>query len=75
MLHFAFILYNPDTFFLFTPLLMIVTSHVKDMIAKAGMRTGGDFPDALAKACEDLCKKAIARAKENKRQTVYACDC
>ncbi len=45
------------------------------MIAKAGMRTGGDYIDALDKCVEEHVKKAVSRAKENKRQTVYACDC
>jgi histone H3/H4 len=54
---------------------MIVQSHVKETLSKMGLRCGGDFCDALAKACEDLVKKAAWRCKENKRQTVYGCDC
>ena len=53
---------------------MIVQSHVKEVLAKMGLRCGGDFCDALAKKCEVLVKDAASRCKENKRQTVYGCD-
>jgi len=59
----------------FSPFTMIVQSHVKEVLSKMGLRCGGDFCDALAKSCEDLVKKAAWRCKENKRQTVYGCDC
>lgn len=52
----------------------VVAARIKEMISKAGMRTGGDAIEALDKAVEDLVKKAVSRAKENKRQTVYSCD-
>jgi histone H3/H4 len=52
-----------------------VATHVKELLAKLNMRCGGDFVEALDKCVEDLVKKAAARAKENKRQTVYGCDC
>ncbi len=45
------------------------------MLSKMDMRCGGDFVDALDKSIEEAVKKAAWRAKENKRQTVYACDC
>lgn len=61
--------------FFFPPHIMIVQSHVKEMLSKMDLRCGGDFCDALAKACEDMVKKAAWRCKENKRQTVYGCDC
>ena len=54
---------------------MVVQSHVKDTLSKMGLRCGGDFCDALSKACEELVKKAAHRCKENKRMTVYGCDC
>ncbi len=54
---------------------MVVQSHVKEVLAKMGLRCGGDFCDALSKACEEMVKKAAWRCKENKRQTVYGCDC
>ena len=64
----------PSIYFL--PLYpMIVQSHVKETLSKMGLRCGGDFCDALAKSCEDIVKKAAWRCKENKRQTVYGCDC
>jgi histone H3/H4 len=61
--------------YLFSPFFMIVQSHVKEVLSKMGLRCGGDFCDALAKECEGLVKKAASRCKENKRQTVYGCDC
>ncbi len=62
-------------FYFFSPIPMIVQSHVKEMLSKMDLRCGGDFCDALAKACEEMVKKAAWRCKENKRQTVYGCDC
>jgi histone H3/H4 len=55
--------------------MSVVAARIKEMVAKAGMRTGGDFVEALDKCLEEMVKKAVHRAKENKRQTVYACDC
>ncbi|MBP9773772.1 MAG: hypothetical protein KBD00_04030 [Candidatus Peribacteraceae bacterium] len=52
-----------------------VTARVKEMLSKMDMRTGGDLTEALDKMVEEALKKAVWRAKENKRQTVYACDC
>lgn len=68
---------NPleSVYLLISPLFMIVQSHVKEVLSKMGLRCGGDFCDALAKECEGLVKKAAMRCKENKRQTVYGCDC
>lgn len=54
---------------------MIVAAHVKEMLSKNNMRCGGDLVEALEKMCDEMIKKAAWRAKENKRQTVYACDC
>ena len=53
----------------------VVTARVKEALSGMDMRTGGDFIEALDKAVEELVKKAAKRSKENKRQTVYACDC
>ena len=61
--------------FLSNPIMTVVAARIKEMLSKMDMRTGGDFLEALDKCVEDLVKKAAARAKENKRQTVYACDC
>ena len=53
----------------------VVATRVKEMLSKMDMRCGGDFVEALDKCIEEAVKKAAWRAKENKRQTVYACDC
>ena len=53
----------------------VVATRVKEMLSKMDMRCGGDFCEALDKIVEEAIKKAAWRAKENKRQTVYACDC
>lgn len=52
-----------------------VAARVKEMLSKNDMRCGGDLVEALDKVMEEILKKAAWRAKENKRQTVYACDC
>ncbi len=57
------------------PMSAVVATRVKEMLSKMDMRCGGDFCDALDKTIEEAVKKAAWRSKENKRQTVYACDC
>lgn len=51
-----------------------VLSAVKDHVAKKGMRTGGDFIDALNDEIADLLDDAVERAKDNGRATVRASD-
>lgn len=53
----------------------VVATRVKEMLSKMNLRCGGDFVEALDKAVEEMVKKAASRCKENKRQTVYGCDC
>jgi histone H3/H4 len=55
--------------------MSVVAARVKEMLSQMDMRCGGDFVEALDKVVSDAVKKAAWRAKENKRQTVYACDC
>ncbi|MFA5799457.1 MAG: hypothetical protein WC840_00685 [Candidatus Peribacteraceae bacterium] len=55
--------------------MSVVAARVKEMLSKMNMRCGGDFIEALDKCVEEKVKKAAWRSKENKRQTVYACDC
>ena len=55
--------------------MSVVAARVKEMLSKHEMRCGGDLVEALDKCVEEMVRKAAWRAKENKRQTVYACDC
>lgn len=55
--------------------MSVVAARVKEMLSKMDMRCGGDFIESLDKVVEEHVKKAAWRAKENKRQTVYGCDC
>ena len=51
--------------------IMVIASKVKEYIANQGMRTSGDFIEALSKALEHKIDKAIRRAKEGRKaQTV-----
>ncbi|MBM4043904.1 MAG: hypothetical protein FJ279_02210 [Planctomycetes bacterium] len=55
--------------------ILVVQSKVKDYIKKKGdCRTSGDAVDALSKAVEKILDAAIARCKDNGRQTVKASD-
>ncbi len=65
----AHLLFPPNT------MSAVVATRVKEMLSKMDLRCGGDFVEALDKAVEDMIKKAAGRCKENKRQTVYGCDC
>lgn len=49
---------------------LVVTSKVKDAVKAGGMNCGGEFPDALSAAVDELIKKAIKRADANGRKTV-----
>lgn len=48
----------------------VVASKVKDAIAKAGLRSAGDLPDAFNEMIAHKIEKAIARAKANGRATI-----
>jgi len=52
--------------------LLVVKAKVKEF-AK-GMNVAGDFAEALNKVVEELIKKAVERAKANKRTTVMPQD-
>lgn len=54
--------------------MLVVQSKVKEYIRSKGMRTGGDFADALSEEVEILIDNAIDRTETNKRQTVMAGD-
>lgn len=52
--------------------LLVVRSKIKD--AAKGMNVAGDFADALSKEVEMLIKRAVERAKANKRSTIQPRD-
>jgi len=52
----------------------VVASKVKDLLKQQGMMCSGDLCDAASKILGDAVTKAAARAKENGRKTVRACD-
>ena len=48
--------------------LLVVRSKIKE--AAKGMNVSGDFAEALSKEVEMLIRKAVERAKANKRGTI-----
>ena len=52
----------------------VVASKVKELLKGTGMMCSGDLTDAASALLEEAVKKAAARAKENGRKTVRACD-
>lgn len=58
----------------FFPMSYVVASKVKELVNKMDMMAAGDLVDGLNAVCEDLLKKAVARAKDNGRKTVRPCD-
>lgn len=55
--------------------ILVVGSKVKAYIASKGLRTSGDAIEAVSLRVNELLDKAIARTKENGRQTVKPYDC
>ena len=49
---------------------LVVVSKVKDYVKGQGLQTSETAVDALSNAVRELLDKAIARAKDNGRQTV-----
>jgi histone H3/H4 len=54
--------------------LMIVRSKVKEYVKAKKYRMGEDAVEAVSGAVKGLLDKAVARAKENRRQTLRAYD-
>ncbi|MBI2343591.1 MAG: hypothetical protein HYV02_04590 [Deltaproteobacteria bacterium] len=52
--------------------ILVVASKVKDYIRSKsdGMNTSATFLDALSKAVQELCEKAIMAARDDGRKTV-----
>ncbi|HNW92155.1 MAG TPA: hypothetical protein PKM88_04510 [bacterium] len=53
---------------------LVVKSKVKEFVNGAEMSCSGEAVEALSGKVADLLTAAIARAKENGRKTVKACD-
>ena len=54
--------------------MLVVGSKVRAVVKKNKMNMSGDFLKALSKEVENLVKKAVARAKANKRKTLRPAD-
>ena len=54
--------------------VLVVASKVKEAIKAEDCNPAGDAVDALSAEVAKMLKKAAARAKENGRKTVRACD-
>ncbi|MEK6958709.1 MAG: hypothetical protein AABW59_01545 [archaeon] len=54
--------------------VLVVASKIKDAIKAEGCNTAGDAVDAISVKVAKMVKDAAARAKENGRKTVRACD-
>lgn len=54
---------------------LVVASKVKGIVKEAGLRTGGDFLDALSSRIAQIVSAAIEKVKaENKKKTLGAED-
>ncbi|MCD6576115.1 MAG: DUF1931 domain-containing protein [Nanoarchaeota archaeon] len=54
--------------------MLVVGSKVRAVVKKNKMNMSGDFLKALSKEVEALVKKAVTRAKANKRKTLRPAD-
>jgi histone H3/H4 len=52
----------------------VYASRVKDLAKKHGLRMSGDAAEALNAQIAEMVKAAAARAKGNKRKTIYPFD-
>lgn len=54
---------------------LVVVSKVKKVVKEAGLRTGGDYIDALSKKIEELVQASIAKVKaDSSKKTLGAED-
>ncbi len=54
--------------------MLVVGSKVRAVVKKSKMNMSGDFLKGLSKEVEAIVKKAVARAKANKRKTLRPTD-
>ena len=57
-----------------TDVVLVVGSKVKDLIKENGCQSSGELVEAVSEKVYDLVDAACARAQENNRKTVRACD-
>ena len=44
---------------------LVVVSKIKKVVKDAGLRTGGDYIDALSKRVEDMVQASVNRVKQD----------
>ena len=55
--------------------MLVVVSKVKKMVKEAGLRTGGDYVDALSARIEGIVKASVQKVQaEGKKKTLGAED-
>ena len=53
----------------------VVVSKIKKAVKEKGLRTGGDYVDALSKKVEEIVNASVAKVQaENKKKTLGAED-
>ena len=51
--------------------MYVVVSKIKKMVKEKGLRTGGDYTDALSKKVEEMVNASVAKVQaEGKRKTL-----
>lgn len=54
---------------------LVVVSKVKKMVKEAGLRTGGDYTDALSKKVDEIVRASVAKVQsEGGKKTLGAED-
>ena len=54
---------------------LVVVSKIKKMVKEAGLRTGGDYIDALSKRVESIIQASVSKVKgETDKKTLGAED-
>jgi histone H3/H4 len=53
---------------------LVVKSKIREYAKKKGVRLSGEVFDEMNKLIAGKLDKAVMRSKENKRQTIKACD-
>ena len=55
--------------------MFVVVSKIKKAVKEKGLRTGGDYVDALSKKVEDIVNASVAKVQaDNKKKTLGAED-
>jgi hypothetical protein len=55
--------------------MLVVVSKIKKAVKEKGLRTGGDYVDALSKKVEDIVNASVAKVQaDNKKKTLGAED-